>query len=123
MDDKNNIILTYRPDTSMNDTHCMIRWNPDGTGGEQFGPGAELCAGTPHGLRLTHENGIPYLYHANNAQKLHKTRLDGTIVWSVEGRQTMSPDFFRISPPGLLHHLAALTYLWLMDMVLLLSRV
>ena len=98
MDDKNNIILTYRPDTSMNDTHCMIRWNPDGTGGEQFGPGAELCAGTPHGLRLTHENGIPYLYHANNAQKLHKTRLDGTIVWSVEGPPNNESRFLPYKP-------------------------
>ena len=33
----------------------------------------------------THEDGTPYLYHANNNQALHKTTLDGSLVWTVEG--------------------------------------
>jgi len=85
LDHLNNIILTYQPNA--NDSHCMVRWNPDGTGGTGFGPGAELCAGTPHGLRLAHEgpNNTPYLYHANNDQTLHKTDMEGNIIWTVTG--------------------------------------
>ena len=85
LDHLNNIILTYQPNA--NDSHCMVRWNPDGTGGTGFGPGAELCAGTPHGLRLAHEgpNNTPYLYHANNDQTLHKTDMEGNIIWTVSG--------------------------------------
>ena len=97
-DDDDNIILTYEPDRASNDTRCMIRWRPDGTGGEQFGPGAELCAGTPHGLRLTHEDGTPYLYHANNNQALHKTTLDGSLVWTVEGPPGNNSQFLPYKP-------------------------
>jgi hypothetical protein len=87
-DHNDNIILTYEPDHASNDTRCMIRWAPDGSGvGEQFGPGAALCRGTPHGLRVAHEgpDETPFLYHANNAQALHKTTMDGELVWSVQG--------------------------------------
>ena len=43
MDDKNNIILTYRPDTSMRILiYDQIGIPLHGTGGEQFGPGAIL---------------------------------------------------------------------------------
>jgi hypothetical protein len=79
-----SILLTYEPDHTC-DNHCLVRWRPDGTGGVGFGAGTELCAGTPHGLRLAVEDGEPFLYHANNGMALHKTRLDGSLVWSVSG--------------------------------------
>jgi len=64
----------------------LIRWNPDGTGGEfMTGGGTKLCSGTPHGLKIANEGGKVYLYHANNNQKLTKTTLDGSIVWQVDG--------------------------------------
>lgn len=79
-----SILLAYQPDNSR-DNHCLVRWRPDGTGGVRFGAGSALCAGTPHGLRLAVEDGVPFLYHANNDAALHKTRLDGSLVWSVSG--------------------------------------
>ena len=39
-----------------------------------------LCTGTPHGLKITTEGDQQFLYHANNAQKLAKTTMDGEIV-------------------------------------------
>lgn len=62
----------------------MVKWNPDGTGGEIFG-NEDLCAGTPHGLRISNEGNETFLYHANNNQVLHKTDLEGNIIWSVRG--------------------------------------
>ena len=98
LDHNDNIILTYEPNA--NDSHCMIKWNPDGTGGAGFGPGAELCAGTPHGLRLSHEgpSQTPYLYHANNNQVLHKTDMEGNIIWTVEGPPNNNSKFLPYKP-------------------------
>ena len=68
------------------DPHCLIKWNPDGTGGEFAAKDSlALCSGTPHGLKITNENGNVFLYHANNNQKLTKTTIDGTIVWQRNG--------------------------------------
>ncbi|CAK0879958.1 unnamed protein product, partial [Prorocentrum cordatum] len=90
-DGDNNIYLTYEND-GKTDLNCLIRWRPDGTGGEfMTGGGSELCSGTPHGLQLAVEQGVPYLYHANNDQKLTKTLLDGTIVWQVKGNFGQDP--------------------------------
>ena len=100
-----SLILTYEPVHQLQrgrevneDQHCMIKWKPDGTGGSTIGPGTELCAGVPHGLRLSIEDGKPFLYHANNAATLHKTRLDGSIVWSIHGPPTKSKDFLPNKP-------------------------
>lgn len=86
-DKDNNIYLTY--DNSGNggtDTNCLIRWKPDGTAGEfMTGGGTKLCEGVAHGLNIATEDGVQYLYHANNKQKLTKTHLDGTIVWQIDG--------------------------------------
>lgn len=60
VDADENIILTYQDAGS--DPHCIIRWNPDGTGGEFGGKDTpELCTGTPHGLKITTEGGTQYL--------------------------------------------------------------
>jgi hypothetical protein len=85
-DNQNNIYLTYQNDGK--DQNCLIRWNPDGTGGVfMTGENSTLCSGTPHGLKITTEGPTrqQFLYHANNDQKLTKTTLDGTIVWQVNG--------------------------------------
>jgi hypothetical protein len=84
-DKDGNIYLTYQNDAKT-DSNCLIKWNPDGTGGEfMTGGNSTLCSGTPHGLKIKTEDGTPYLYHANNNQKLTKTTLDGTIVWQRNG--------------------------------------
>ena len=92
------ILLTYEPVHGSDDKHCMIKWRADGTGGATVGPADALCAGTPHGLRLSTESGEHFLYHANNAASLHKTRLDGTIVWSVHGPPTPAKEFLPNKP-------------------------
>eukprot|EP00039_Didymoeca_costata_P024499 m.10486 g.10486 ORF g.10486 m.10486 type:complete len:447 (-) comp4269_c0_seq2:187-1527(-) len=83
-DSENNIYLTYQNDGK--DQNCLIKWKPDGTSPEFVsGQNDALCSGTPHGLKIKEEGGTPYLYHANNNQKLTKTTLDGTIIWQVNG--------------------------------------
>ena len=77
----NEIILTYEPNHDT-DTHCMVRFKPDGTDGVTIGDGTGLCEGTPHGLRLSAEGSDLYLYHANNDATLHKTTLDGKLLIS-----------------------------------------
>jgi len=85
-----NIYLTYQNDGK--DKNCLIKWNPDGTGGEfMTGGNSTLCSGTPHGLKIKNEGGKVFLYHANNNQKLTKTTLDGTIEWQVNGNFGQDP--------------------------------
>ena len=51
-----------------------------------LGPlGSGLLLGTPHGLKITTEGDQQFLYHANNAQKLAKTTLEGKEVWVRNG--------------------------------------
>jgi len=111
IDNSSRIYLTYQND-GKTDANCLIRWNPDGTGGEFLSGGnTTLCAGTPHGLKITTElasSGAPeqFLYHANNNQKLTKTRLDGTIVWQRNGNFGQDPNvkytptWFAVPPRG-----------------------
>eukprot|EP00937_MAST-01D_sp_MAST-1D-sp2_P002207 g2207.t1 len=88
-----NIYLTYQNDGK--DQNCLIKWNPDGTGGEFMtgsGNTTALCTGTPHGLKITTEDdGKQYLYHANNNAKLTKTTLEGDVVWQVNGNFGQDP--------------------------------
>ena len=94
VDKDENIILTYQND-GKTDTHCLATWNPDGTGGTLSGD-PTLCSGTPHGLKITTEGDEQFLYHANNAQKLAKTTLNGSVVWLKDGlfgqNETCGPD-------------------------------
>jgi len=91
------IILTYEPNHD-EDSHCMIRFKPDGMGGVTIGDANALCAGTPHGLRLAQEGSDLFLYHANNDAALHKTTIDGKLVWSISGPPTANPDFLPNKP-------------------------
>jgi len=101
VDVDDNIIVTFQ-DKNASDL-CMVRFTADDdyAEGKLFGPGASLCAGVPHGLRLIDEEGEPFLYHANNAQKLRKTTLDGEIIWAIDeipdenmNASTYSPTWF-----------------------------
>jgi|TARA_B110000305_G_C19324836_1_gene580797 hypothetical protein len=75
------VIVTFQ-DKDRSDL-CMASFKPSDnyTEGQSFAIGGDLCSGVPHGLRLIEEEGQQFLYHANNAQKLSKTSLDGEIVW------------------------------------------
>ena len=106
VDAAGNIYLTYEPDHT-NDTHCLVRWKPDGTGGEILGAGGPLCVGTPHGLRLAVEGDETFLYHANNGELLTKTTLEGDVVWQVRGPpnndskfEPYKPTWFAVPPEG-----------------------
>jgi len=90
-DRDNNIYLTY-DNSGGSDPNCLIKWKPDGTGAEfMTGGNTTLCSGVAHGLNLAIEEGVQYLYHANNEQKLTKTLLDGTIIWQVKGNFGQDP--------------------------------
>ena len=100
LDKDDNILLTY-DHAGANDSsaHCMVKWKPDGTGvGEGFGPGPELCAGTPHGLRISHEPEGDFLYHANNGAVLHKTDMNGNLVWTTRGPPNNDTKFLPYKP-------------------------
>jgi len=95
VDKDENIILTYQNDGK--DQDCIAKWDPQGYNGTKVSsdtPG--FCKGTPHGLKITTEGDEQFLYHANNAQKLAKTTLEGKTVWIKEGpfgqNMTCGPD-------------------------------
>lgn len=82
--DDGTLVITYvdKVDTS----RCLLRWNASGYQEipEFLGPGTSLCQGVPHGLRAAfdEDSGETVLYHANNEQSLHKTTINGDIIWS-----------------------------------------
>jgi len=83
--DKNgNIYFTFQA-TSVDDrTRVLVRFNSDGTGGVLLGDDNRLAVGVPHGLRIrTESDGQQYLYHSNNDAIVHKTFLNGSLIWSV----------------------------------------
>eukprot|EP00929_Paragymnodinium_shiwhaense_P092605 TRINITY_DN52561_c0_g1_i1.p1 TRINITY_DN52561_c0_g1~~TRINITY_DN52561_c0_g1_i1.p1 ORF type:complete len:339 (-),score=35.74 TRINITY_DN52561_c0_g1_i1:29-1045(-) len=109
LDADHNIYLTYQND-GHKDTNCLIKWNTDGTGGEfMTGGGTTLCSGEPHGLKIANEGGSMFFYHANNDEKLTKSKLNGEIVWQVLGNfgqdptVTYRPTWFATPPVGFLY--------------------
>jgi hypothetical protein len=82
-DSAGNIYFTFQPQSVAQDTKALIRFAPDGTGGQLLGDGNALAQGVPHGLRLVKEGAMEYLYHSNNAATVHKTYLNGTIIWTA----------------------------------------
>lgn len=102
IDDSNNdIIVTYQ---DANDpSKCLLKWSSNSDGEYNYnkppdylGPGKALCRGVPHGLATIRENTGSsgssdedeeeyVLYHANNEQAIHKTTMDGSIIWSSRG--------------------------------------
>eukprot|EP00041_Stephanoeca_diplocostata_P032311 m.1032799 g.1032799 ORF g.1032799 m.1032799 type:complete len:362 (-) comp24127_c0_seq6:236-1321(-) len=84
-DKAGNIYFTYES-TNKDDpgVRALIRFQPDGTGGTLLGD-ASLAQGVPHGIKIAEEDdGTEYLYHGNNAAKVHKTTLDGKYIWTTD---------------------------------------
>ena len=79
-DSAGRIYLTYTSNSVGSDTQAIARFSPDGRSCELVGSPA-LATGTPHGIRHSVEDGVEYLYHANNGM-LHKSTIDGDIVWT-----------------------------------------
>ena len=77
---------TNKGSTTSRHARTVLETAREGTGGEFMSSDkANLCTGTPHGLKITTEGTQQYLYHANNAQLLAKTTLEGEIVWIKNG--------------------------------------
>ncbi|SPE62730.1 putative Peptidylglycine monooxygenase-like protein [Verrucomicrobia bacterium] len=94
-DSKGNIYFTFEPEAVEEQTRCLVRFAPDGTGATLLGLDNALAHGVPHGLNISVENdGQAVLYHANNAATVHKTTLDGRILWT----QTWSPQMGNYKP-------------------------
>lgn len=99
-----NIYFTFVPKKVTKDTQVLVRFSPDGTTASTLGErGPEgLSAGVPHGLRIEEDThtGQAYLYHANNAQKVIKTNLDGAVVWVADFShwKKEKPEYWPIAP-------------------------
>ncbi len=94
-DQAGNIYFTFEPETVNEQTRALVRFEPDGTGAVLLGSTNTLAQGTPHGLNIHHEqDGRPVLYHANNDATVHKTTLDGQILWT----QKWSPQMGNYKP-------------------------
>ena len=53
-----SIFLTYQSKSVNKDTRALARFTPDGNNCTLVGPDNALAAGTPHGLRISNENGV-----------------------------------------------------------------
>ena len=90
-----SIVLSYQPlvrAANSSSLTCFARWRADGSGGVALHWDPRLCEGVPHGVHLARDDdGTTALYHANNGDVqgrggvgvLHKTTLDGALLWSV----------------------------------------
>ena len=75
-DAKGNIYFTFEPVNVEPATRCLVRFAPDGTQAVLLGSDNTLAFGVPHGLNIhTDAAGKQYLYHANNAATLFKTKV------------------------------------------------
>ena len=83
LDTQGNIFFTFEPAEVTERTRCLVRFAPDGTRPTLLGPDNALAHGVPHGLNIQVEkDGQASLYHANNDATVHKTTLDGRILWT-----------------------------------------
>lgn len=91
-DDAGNIYFTFEPQEPKG--QVLVRFSPDGTGAVLLGD-PKLATGVPHGLNIYSEpDCTTYLLHANNAATVHKTTLEGAIVWT----QKWSPQMGNYKP-------------------------
>ena len=102
-DSNGKIYFTFEPEKVENTTRCLVRFEPDGTGPQLLGTDNALAHGVPHGLNIhVDKDGSPVLYHANNDATVHKTTLDGKVLWT----QKWSPQMGNykptdaVAPPG-----------------------
>lgn len=95
LDTQNNIYFTFEPEKVEEQTRCLVRFAPDGTAPVLLGSDNALAHGVPHGLNIyTDPAGQSVLYHANNDATVHKTALDGRILWT----QKWSPQMGNYKP-------------------------
>ena len=82
-DSAGRIYLTYTSNSVGATTHAVARFSPDGGQCEILGQSTAdpLAEGTPHGIRHSVEDGVEYLYHANNGM-MTKSTIDGDVIWS-----------------------------------------
>ena len=82
-DSAGRIYLTYTSNSVGATTHAVARFSPDGGQCEILGQSMAdpLAEGTPHGIRHSVEDGVEYLYHANNGM-MTKSTIDGDVIWS-----------------------------------------
>jgi hypothetical protein len=82
-DSAGNIYFTFEPETVEEKTRCLVRFAPDGTSPVLLGADNALAHGVPHGLNINvDKDGKPVLYHANNDATVHKTTLNGDVLWT-----------------------------------------
>jgi len=82
-DPQGRIYFTYEAEGVDANTRVLVRFAPDGTNPELLGKDNALAPGTPHGLSFAKEAGGPgVLYHANNDGTIHKTSLEGEVLWT-----------------------------------------
>jgi hypothetical protein len=90
LDAEGNIYFTFEAEKVEEQTRCLVRFKPDGTEATLLGANNALAHGTPHGLNIHIDNdGHPVLYHANNDATVHKTTLDGHILWTQKWSKQM----------------------------------
>ena len=73
-------------------TRALIRFNADGTNATLLGKDNQLAQGVPHGIKLAVEDGVEYLYHANNDAIVTKTDLEGNVIWTRDMTSVWSKD-------------------------------
>ena len=102
-DARGNIFFTFEPEIVREETRCLVRFAPDGSEATLLGSDNALAHGAPHGLSLHLDSpGQPVLYHANNAATVHKTTLDGRVLWTQKWPAQMGnyKPTDTVAPPG-----------------------
>ncbi len=99
LDKEGHIYFSFEPEVIEAQTRCLVRFEPDGTGATLLGTNNDLAFGVPHGLKFHLEkDGRSVLYHAHNEATVHKTTLDGHILWT----QKWSPQMGNYKPTDVL---------------------
>jgi hypothetical protein len=96
-----DVYYTFNPQKVTNNTQVLVQFAPNGYVSKLLGePGGLLAKGVPHGLRLEQDRFQSFLYHANNAQRVTKTKLDGQVIWSTDfsNWERERPHFWPIRP-------------------------
>jgi hypothetical protein len=102
-DTQGNIYFTFEPEKVEEQTRSLVRFAPDGTGPVLLGSDNALAHGVPHGLNIdVDKDGNSVLYHANNDATVHKTTLDGRILWTQKWGAQMGnyKPTDAVAPPG-----------------------
>ena len=102
-DGAGNIYFTFEPEKVEANTRCLVKFNPDGTDAILLGVDNALAYGAPHGLNIDVEaDGTAALYHANNDATVHKTTLDGKVIWTQKWAPQMGnyKPTDAVVPPG-----------------------